>query len=241
MTGVCPKVFDRLWEKLTGASSRQQVPHNLPVNIGEAEVAAGVAIGEPLVVEAEQVEDRGVEVVDMDLVFHGREAGLVGRAMNVAAADAAAGQPHAEAVMVVVAAAERGELGDGSAAELRIDPTVMVVTQSAGSSATGVRPNSPPHITKVVSNSPRCFRSWRNAAIARSHSPASLRCCASSPSWLSQGCPAPLQTWTNRTPRSSSRRVTSNCRAIVPEPYRVRIASGSFAASKASDASACIR
>ena len=74
------------------------------MDVGQAEVAAGVAVGEGLVVEAEEVEDRGVEVVDVDLVLDGLEAELVGGAVDVAALDAAAGQPHGEAVVVVVAA-----------------------------------------------------------------------------------------------------------------------------------------
>jgi hypothetical protein len=36
-----------------------------PPDVGQAEVAAGVAVGEALVVEAEQVQDRGLEVVDV--------------------------------------------------------------------------------------------------------------------------------------------------------------------------------
>ena len=81
------------------------------------------------------------------LSSHGGEAELVGRAVDVSAARAAAGQPHREAVMVVVAAAEGGELGDGRAAELA----------------------APDH-QRTWSNSPRCFRSVRNAAIGWSQS-----------------------------------------------------------------------
>ncbi len=50
------------------------------MHVGEAEVAALEAEGELLVVEAEQVQDRGVEVVDVDAVFDGAEAELVGLA-----------------------------------------------------------------------------------------------------------------------------------------------------------------
>ena len=39
------------------------------VDVGEPEIAAGVAVGELLVVEAEQVQDRRVQVVDVDLVL----------------------------------------------------------------------------------------------------------------------------------------------------------------------------
>jgi len=56
------------------------------------------------VVEAQKVEDRGVQVVDVDRFLDGLEAELVGGAMNVAALHAAACQPGGEAVVVVVAA-----------------------------------------------------------------------------------------------------------------------------------------
>ena len=39
------------------------------MHVGQAVVAAGVAIGEAFVVEAHQVQDCGVEVVDVD-EFH---------------------------------------------------------------------------------------------------------------------------------------------------------------------------
>ena len=66
-----------------------------------------------------------MEVVDVDRVLDGLEAELVGGAVDVAALDAAAGQPHGEAVVVVVAAvhlagvgAGRGQLDGRRAAEL---------------------------------------------------------------------------------------------------------------------------
>ncbi len=37
----------------------------MAVDVGQAEVAAGVAVGELLVVEAQQVQHRGVQVVDV--------------------------------------------------------------------------------------------------------------------------------------------------------------------------------
>ena len=65
--------------------SRHHLLDHLAVDVGQAEVAAGVAVGELLVVEAEQVQDRGVQVVDVDLVLDGGEAELVGGAVDVAA------------------------------------------------------------------------------------------------------------------------------------------------------------
>ena len=51
---------------------------DLARHVGQAEVAAVVAVGQLLVVEAEQVQDRGVQVVDADAVVDGLVADLVG-------------------------------------------------------------------------------------------------------------------------------------------------------------------
>ena len=55
------------------------------MHVGEAEVAALETVGEFLVIEAEEVEERGVEVVDVDFVFDDAEAEFVGRAEDGAA------------------------------------------------------------------------------------------------------------------------------------------------------------
>ena len=58
-----------------------QTEYGIPVVLApfeQAELPAGVAIREAGVVQAQQVEDRGVEVVDVNFVFDGREAELVG-------------------------------------------------------------------------------------------------------------------------------------------------------------------
>ena len=60
------------------------------MHVGEAEVAALGAVGELGVVEAEEMKDGGVEVVDVDLVLHGIEAELVGFAEFHTGFDAAA-------------------------------------------------------------------------------------------------------------------------------------------------------
>ena len=96
--------------------SGQDVLHHMPVDVGEAEVAAGVAVGELLMVQAEDVEDGGVEVVDVDFVLLGEVAVVVGGAVGDAALHAAAGHPHGEAFGVVIASV--AALGGGGAAEL---------------------------------------------------------------------------------------------------------------------------
>src|SRR4051794_24035982 len=45
-------------------SSREDVVDHGAGDVGQAEVAAGVAEGQAFVVDAQQVQDRGVEVVD---------------------------------------------------------------------------------------------------------------------------------------------------------------------------------
>ena len=65
---------------------------------------AVVAVRQLRVVEAEQVQDGGVQVVDADAIDGGLVADLVGLAVVDAALDAAAGEPGREGVRVVVAA-----------------------------------------------------------------------------------------------------------------------------------------
>ena len=109
------------------------------MNVGEPARCAVVVIGEPFVVEAEQVEDRGVEVVDVDHVLDGLVAELVGGPEAEPMLDAGAGEPGGEALGVVVAAGG-SLLKRGHAAEL------------------GGPDDS------VSSSSPRALRSARSAA-----------------------------------------------------------------------------
>ena len=78
--------------------------HHVAGDVGQPEIAAAVAVGEPRVIEAQQVQHRRVQIVHVHRVLHGFEAEFVGGAVRHAALDAAAGQQHAEAVAVVIAA-----------------------------------------------------------------------------------------------------------------------------------------
>ena len=60
---------------------RQNPVHHFAGHVGQPEVAALVAVGEPLVVDAQQVQHRGVQVVDVHDVVDGVVAELVGRAV----------------------------------------------------------------------------------------------------------------------------------------------------------------
>ena len=60
----------------------QQFLHNLTAYIREAEVAALELVGQAGVVQTEQMQNRGFQVVDVDLVFHNVVAELVGGAQR---------------------------------------------------------------------------------------------------------------------------------------------------------------
>ena len=78
--------------------------HDIAVDVGQAEVAAIVAEGEPLVIQAQQVEHGGMEVVMRDAALNGVHAELVGGAVGNPRLDAAARHPHGETEVVMAAA-----------------------------------------------------------------------------------------------------------------------------------------
>ena len=48
------------------------------MNVGEAEVAAGVAVGQAFVVQPEEVQNGRVKIVDVHFGFRGVVAGVIG-------------------------------------------------------------------------------------------------------------------------------------------------------------------
>jgi hypothetical protein len=68
---------------LREAGSGNQVADHLTVDIGESEIAAGVAEGEFFVIETEQRQEGGVEIVDVDGFLGGLESEFVGGAVDV--------------------------------------------------------------------------------------------------------------------------------------------------------------
>ncbi len=67
---------------------------DVPVDVGQAEVAALGTEGELLVVEAEAVHQGGLEVMDVDGIFHDVISQIIGGPVDGAGLDAAAGHPH---------------------------------------------------------------------------------------------------------------------------------------------------
>jgi hypothetical protein len=74
------------------------------VHVGEAETAALKFVSQLGVVETEQVQNGGVEIVNMNTIPDHVEAQIVGLSHHQAGFDAAAGQPHGEGIRVVIAA-----------------------------------------------------------------------------------------------------------------------------------------
>ena len=98
---------------------RQQRLHNFAVDVGEAEVAALVAVGELRVLDAHEVQDRRVEVVHMHGVADDVVAVVVRLAVRGAFSHAGTGEEDAEAARVMVASVvglgERALRVDGAA------------------------------------------------------------------------------------------------------------------------------
>ena len=75
-----------------------------------------ILVREASVLNAKQVEKRGLQIADMHWIFHDVVAEIVGFPVGDAAFDASAGQPKTEAARVVIAA-----IAGGSKLPLRID------------------------------------------------------------------------------------------------------------------------
>src|SRR6185437_687667 len=96
-------------------NSRQDRFDHGSIHIGEPIIAAGMTKGQAFVVEAELVQNGGVQVVDVDFIFDGAESEGIGRAVGHSTADAAAGEEDAIAVVVVITAI--AIFGGGSSTE----------------------------------------------------------------------------------------------------------------------------
>jgi hypothetical protein len=68
---------------------REQPVNDAPVHVGQAEVSAAVAERELFMVEAHQVQNSGVQVVDVDFVLGGSETEFIRGTVGGAAFDSA--------------------------------------------------------------------------------------------------------------------------------------------------------
>ena len=87
---------------------RQNVVDDVAVDIGQPEVAAAVAISQTFVVESDQVQNRGVQVMDVDLVLGDVKAELVGGTISCSRLHPSSGQPHRKGVRMMISARSLG-------------------------------------------------------------------------------------------------------------------------------------
>lgn len=77
-----------------GTGSADDFVGDSAVDIGQTEIAAGVAEGESLVIQSQEVQDRGVQIVDVHGILRHVPGDVVGLAHYLPTLDAAAGQPN---------------------------------------------------------------------------------------------------------------------------------------------------
>src|SRR5258707_689875 len=88
----------------TGSTcSGEQSIHRLTLHVGQAELATLKTIGEPLMIEAEEMQDGGMEIVHRDGIASDIPGEVVGLAIDLADLHAAPGHPQAEGAGMVIA------------------------------------------------------------------------------------------------------------------------------------------
>ena len=117
-----------------GRISGQDLLDHRAMHVGQAVVPALEPESQPGVVDAQAMQDRGVQVVDVDRIPDDVVAEIVGRAVGDPGPDAAAGQPDGEAAGMMVAAVVVGRqpaLAVDGSAELAAPDDQRVVEQPA--------------------------------------------------------------------------------------------------------------
>src|SRR5579871_4876850 len=74
------------------------------MDLREPFAPALVQVAELVLIETELMQDGGVDIAEMIRIFHGVQPDGVGGSDHLAALDPAAGQPHAETQVMVIAA-----------------------------------------------------------------------------------------------------------------------------------------
>ena len=73
---------------------RQRFCDQFPAYVGETKIPAQVSIGEPCVIESEQMQNRGLQIVDVGLILHDIQTEFVGCPNGLAALDTGSGHPN---------------------------------------------------------------------------------------------------------------------------------------------------
>src|SRR5687767_4207926 len=102
--GTLPRQSRNAAEGVPYSAVMQSIPGSPAPGLAELLEAAFVEISELVVGEAQEVQQRNVEVADVMDIFDSARAQLVGRADRAARLNAAAGEPDAHRFGVVIAA-----------------------------------------------------------------------------------------------------------------------------------------
>src|SRR5215471_9388918 len=94
----------REWQSRS-SSLTQHGLHHSAVYVRQSEITPRVPVSEPLVIQSEQVQERGMQVVHVDAVSLGVIAELVRRSVREPAPDAAAREPRREPLRIMVSTA----------------------------------------------------------------------------------------------------------------------------------------
>ena len=97
-------------------------------HVCQPKVTSRILERQPLMVQAQQVQDRGMQIVHVDFVGDGFESQFVGGPVCDAAFEAASGQPGGKTLGVMITAI--GALGKRCASELTAPPNQSVVEQA---------------------------------------------------------------------------------------------------------------
>jgi hypothetical protein len=88
--------------ELRGVSGLQHGAHDFSVYIGEPEITTRMPECQPLVIDAQEMEQGGVEIMHVNLVHRGTEAVIVRRSVRETAPDAASRHPDCETIRVMI-------------------------------------------------------------------------------------------------------------------------------------------
>src|SRR5262245_1240047 len=103
-TGSEPARVSACIRRIRDMGLRQQATYDVAVHVGQAIIATGVAEGQFLVIEAQGMQDRRLQVVDVDRGLDHVEAKFVGCTIGHARSDASAREPHRVGLRVMVSA-----------------------------------------------------------------------------------------------------------------------------------------
>src|SRR5205814_2841237 len=95
-------------DSVSAITSGEKLLHYVPCHVRQPEVAALEAVRQPGVIEPQEMENGGMQIVHVHRIFNDVVAELVGAADGYARLDPAARQPHCECPRMMIASEQFG-------------------------------------------------------------------------------------------------------------------------------------